>query len=619
MPIGNATWGDFTVNSEVEMLDNSQAVVGTTCFRTDVGAAPGALYTLGALPPSVLANWGPAGALTAGQAERLRHYADLSLVAKLPYALMARAPSGAYYGVDHGDGTAVNERRVVKFTGDLFNQTAVTKAVVAGFSDSSTLNDEAGVGPYGVLAPKVLGVWTSKYSESLLVWSVTTGSRHYLHKVNADGLTCGANQHGSWTGQNPSLPATYFDAPGTSGLSWTNSNAVSDLGAGATGTDIKMLHARSMCEIEYNGTYYWARGQYNTNGTRTPGGARDYAGLYLSPYGGYAWSRVFEWNQDGNNRQIAHIHAVIPNTLTGGIVVCTGDSADEVGLLTRSTMFWSLLPWRDNPWLHDLTAKNKVQTAVRFTAKPASGATGATLNAPWPYATDIYTIQLNSDTNTANKAYRTVTLTNLAVTCDWTAGGGAFNTVGSVAIANTGIVFSRDFAWSGSYGRQFMRVGDVLFGNGRAYWMSDIDTAGGYGSIDTGFNDGTAAPDLTQAASQPSPSGRATNRPPIIGLRHSSGTSYFVTLCINPAGAPNDYFHVYSSADDGKTWVIVAKLLVYIVSSGGPFNIMEDPATGYIIISGCAQGGCKFTAGVNAGSYVFRPTMAETVSVVTYS
>ena len=69
MPIGNATWGDFTVNSETEMLDNSQAVVGTTCLRTDVGSAPGTLYALGALPPSVATNWGLAGVgLTAAQA-----------------------------------------------------------------------------------------------------------------------------------------------------------------------------------------------------------------------------------------------------------------------------------------------------------------------------------------------------------------------------------------------------------------------------------------------------------------------------------------------------------------------------------------------------------------------
>jgi len=59
MPIGNATWGDFTVNSQAEMIANDKAVIGTTCFRTDIDAPLGKLYTLNSLPASVAANWGP--------------------------------------------------------------------------------------------------------------------------------------------------------------------------------------------------------------------------------------------------------------------------------------------------------------------------------------------------------------------------------------------------------------------------------------------------------------------------------------------------------------------------------------------------------------------------------
>ena len=61
MPIGNATWGDFTANTEEEMTSNTQAVVGTTCLRTDtdlqVNGLPGVLVTLARLPASDVDNW----------------------------------------------------------------------------------------------------------------------------------------------------------------------------------------------------------------------------------------------------------------------------------------------------------------------------------------------------------------------------------------------------------------------------------------------------------------------------------------------------------------------------------------------------------------------------------
>lgn len=80
MLIGNATWGDFVCNSDAEMLvDGANAVVGTTCLRTDVGALPGTLYVLQALPNNVLYNWQPVvsgGAITSKTA-----------VSKLPIAV----------------------------------------------------------------------------------------------------------------------------------------------------------------------------------------------------------------------------------------------------------------------------------------------------------------------------------------------------------------------------------------------------------------------------------------------------------------------------------------------------------------------------------------------------
>lgn len=66
MPIGNATWGDFVADSEVEMVRDTRAVVGSTCFRTDVDAPNGVLYMCVALPHTVPTNWAPYADVIAG-------------------------------------------------------------------------------------------------------------------------------------------------------------------------------------------------------------------------------------------------------------------------------------------------------------------------------------------------------------------------------------------------------------------------------------------------------------------------------------------------------------------------------------------------------------------------
>jgi hypothetical protein len=59
MPIGNATWGDFTCDTEAEMLSPlNKSVIGTTCLRRDVDPANGGtLYICVALPATESLNW----------------------------------------------------------------------------------------------------------------------------------------------------------------------------------------------------------------------------------------------------------------------------------------------------------------------------------------------------------------------------------------------------------------------------------------------------------------------------------------------------------------------------------------------------------------------------------
>jgi hypothetical protein len=65
MPIGNATWGDFTCNSEAEMVLQPDSIIGSTCLRTDNAfARPGILFQCTGLPNTDPANWAPMGVIT---------------------------------------------------------------------------------------------------------------------------------------------------------------------------------------------------------------------------------------------------------------------------------------------------------------------------------------------------------------------------------------------------------------------------------------------------------------------------------------------------------------------------------------------------------------------------
>jgi hypothetical protein len=65
MPIGNATWGDFTCNTQAEMLADARPSIGTTCLRTDdlSGGPLGTIWECVALPSNNIANWVQANSL----------------------------------------------------------------------------------------------------------------------------------------------------------------------------------------------------------------------------------------------------------------------------------------------------------------------------------------------------------------------------------------------------------------------------------------------------------------------------------------------------------------------------------------------------------------------------
>jgi len=99
MPIGNTTWGDFTCNTDAEMVSNTLAVVGATCLRSDQGAAPGVLYVLTALPASNLANWSPYSTVTGGRVINDYNIAGIRALA----AANSLVPRATYVPSDIGE------------------------------------------------------------------------------------------------------------------------------------------------------------------------------------------------------------------------------------------------------------------------------------------------------------------------------------------------------------------------------------------------------------------------------------------------------------------------------------------------------------------------------------
>lgn len=80
-----------------------------------------------------------------------------------------------------------------------------------------------------------------------------------------------------------------------------------------------------------DGTLYY--GEYNTNGTRTPGSTNDRVGVRYSTDNGDTWQNLFVMNTDGSTRQTTHCHAVRQDPYTNEIYFCFGDGETNSGII----------------------------------------------------------------------------------------------------------------------------------------------------------------------------------------------------------------------------------------------------------------------------------------------
>ncbi len=72
-------------------------------------------------------------------------------------------------------------------------------------------------------------------------------------------------------------------------------------------------------------------GEYNYNGSRTPGGANDQVRLMKSSDNGTTWTEAAHWNTDGSTQNVVHIHGVVQDPYTHDIYILFGE--DSSGLI----------------------------------------------------------------------------------------------------------------------------------------------------------------------------------------------------------------------------------------------------------------------------------------------
>lgn len=122
---------------------------------------------------------------------------------------------------------------------------------------------------------------------------------------------------------------------GTNSPAYDNLQYVTKIGAsGAThAADIGILGTRGFCVATISSARRLIFGEYNVNGSRSPGGTNDWVRLFHSSDDGDTWSVLSSWNTNGTTRNVRHIHAVIQDPSDGLIYVGFGDSAAESGII----------------------------------------------------------------------------------------------------------------------------------------------------------------------------------------------------------------------------------------------------------------------------------------------
>lgn len=228
------------------------------------------------------------------------------------FGLFARMPEQAVYlGTEKDTSYGDFGRGLVEYTlsGGAFSKRKIADMKVAlPASGGAALTDGA-----------ILGAWGLKSGAALVAFRSSSGG--YSNKVFLFRTNTARTDYGS-------------------GATPTDKRAVLNVGekAGVHPEQLRILHARSVCEATINGANVLFFAEYSTATGRVSGSTNDWVRLLKSTDDGITWTVVLDWNTGGLH-YTDHLHFVVQNPYTGSIYIGSGDDT-STGTDERFVIEW---------------------------------------------------------------------------------------------------------------------------------------------------------------------------------------------------------------------------------------------------------------------------------------
>ena len=217
---------------------------------------------------------------------------------RYPFGLLAKIPNQSIYiGTETASSFGDFGRGLVEYTysnGEFTKRKIADAKVGLPVSGGSALTDGA-----------ILGAWALRSGAVLFAFRSSSGG--YANKVFLFRTNIARDNYGS--GSTP-----------------TDKRAVLNIGekAGTHPEQLRILHARSLCEATIGGANVLFFAEYSTATGRVSGSTNDWVRLLKSTDDGVTWSVVLDWNTGGTH-YTDHLHFVVQNPYTGYIYIGSGD------------------------------------------------------------------------------------------------------------------------------------------------------------------------------------------------------------------------------------------------------------------------------------------------------
>lgn len=536
-------------------------------------------------------------------------FAVLTKTLDLPLSPFCEMLNGAYLCTDKNADSA---RRLYSYTGDItLAPSGGTTSYLSTWSMANTSGSNGIKTPDGTINLGGSGPYFQaalQLNSGAVIFASNGASSTTLTSNN----TTPAGDFSNNTFLFRAAPTTYTlgnDASGTNQkavLAFGTSDGLANTGT----TRVRLLHARGICEAVIQttpGAAYTRKvlvGEYNVNGSRTPGGANDGVRLWVSTDDALTFSALLTFNTAGVNI-ISHIHAVIQDPYTRLIYILTGDY-DNGTYSQNAIIVWDGIS----------AAPAANSSLATIAATPGWGCIyGSELDryGDFIFAADgIYALP---DSDTENQEAWTSAFSPSIIdrNLKWVSAGiGSFERYGDlppvIACAlrkerRRGVVMAASSTTVQCRGHNLRNGAKVLFVStetlpspltaGTVYYWTSIDANGGTVSATRGGG----AITFTNVG--------AGNISMIIDYGLTGGYLY---ASLNNAGVEN-YFHFWSSVN-GKDWAYVAKVKNRAAGQTGmPRDFWQDK-DGNIIA------GARYGQGVD---FSFVGSVAQSASAVLFS